>query len=195
MRHELNDDWPKFATASEAARISSTDGFDLVGDITDVEAIAAGHRNPRFDTSSSLVWQGLLAEDETRRRGSGCVIGPFASLNCTGMKHMASAKKSSSARSTSIEHESRHRQHGSLSASGSDGYELARAEQDLHRATWMDAERDGDLRIIDESGEDYLFAADRFVRHRGPCGRASVSAEGRPSLNSDSVGFATPQIR
>jgi hypothetical protein len=26
-----------------------------------------------------------------------------------------------------------------------------------------DAERDGDLRIIDESGEDYLFAADRFV--------------------------------
>jgi len=26
-----------------------------------------------------------------------------------------------------------------------------------------DAECDGDLRIIDESGEDYLFAADRFV--------------------------------
>lgn len=26
-----------------------------------------------------------------------------------------------------------------------------------------DAAREGDLRIIDESGEDYLFAADRFV--------------------------------
>jgi hypothetical protein len=26
-----------------------------------------------------------------------------------------------------------------------------------------EAERDGDLRVIDESGEDYLFAADRFV--------------------------------
>lgn len=26
-----------------------------------------------------------------------------------------------------------------------------------------DAARDGDLRIIDESGEDYLFAADRFL--------------------------------
>jgi hypothetical protein len=25
------------------------------------------------------------------------------------------------------------------------------------------AERDGDLRVIDESGEDYLFDADRFV--------------------------------
>ena len=26
-----------------------------------------------------------------------------------------------------------------------------------------DAQRDGDIRIIDESGEDYLFSADRFV--------------------------------
>jgi hypothetical protein len=26
-----------------------------------------------------------------------------------------------------------------------------------------EAEREGDLRIVDESGEDYLFAADRFV--------------------------------
>jgi len=26
-----------------------------------------------------------------------------------------------------------------------------------------DAERDGDLRIVDESGEDCLFSADRFV--------------------------------
>ncbi len=26
-----------------------------------------------------------------------------------------------------------------------------------------DAERDSDLRIIDESGEDYLFAAGRFI--------------------------------
>jgi hypothetical protein len=25
------------------------------------------------------------------------------------------------------------------------------------------AEREGDLRVVDESGEDYLFAADRFV--------------------------------
>ena len=25
------------------------------------------------------------------------------------------------------------------------------------------AERDGDLRVVDESGEDYLFSADRFV--------------------------------
>jgi hypothetical protein len=27
-----------------------------------------------------------------------------------------------------------------------------------------DAERDGDLRVIDESGEDYLYPADYFMR-------------------------------
>jgi hypothetical protein len=26
-----------------------------------------------------------------------------------------------------------------------------------------DAEKEGDLRVVDESGEDYLFSADRFV--------------------------------
>ena len=26
-----------------------------------------------------------------------------------------------------------------------------------------EAKRDGDLRVVDESGEDYLFSADRFV--------------------------------
>jgi len=26
-----------------------------------------------------------------------------------------------------------------------------------------DAEKDGDLRIVDESGEDYLFSAERFI--------------------------------
>jgi hypothetical protein len=38
-----------------------------------------------------------------------------------------------------------------------------------------DAERDGDLRVIDESGEDYLFSADRFVAIEVPVAvRASL---------------------
>jgi len=38
-----------------------------------------------------------------------------------------------------------------------------------------DAERDGDLRVVDESGEDYLFSADRFVAIEVPAAvRASV---------------------
>ena len=38
-----------------------------------------------------------------------------------------------------------------------------------------DAERDGDLRVIDQSGEDYLFSADRFVATEVPAAvRASL---------------------
>jgi hypothetical protein len=38
-----------------------------------------------------------------------------------------------------------------------------------------DAERDGDLRVVDESGEDYLFSADRFVPIEAPTAvRASL---------------------
>lgn len=45
-----------------------------------------------------------------------------------------------------------------------DGYE-ASLERNKIYAILPDeeAERDGDLRVVDESGEDYLFAADRFV--------------------------------
>ncbi len=45
-----------------------------------------------------------------------------------------------------------------------DGYE---ASLERHKIYVIlpdrNAERDGDLRVIDESGEDYLFSADRFV--------------------------------
>ena len=38
-----------------------------------------------------------------------------------------------------------------------------------------EAAKDGDIRVIDESGEDYLFAADRFVAIEVPTAvRASL---------------------
>ena len=38
-----------------------------------------------------------------------------------------------------------------------------------------EAARDGDLRVVDESGEDYLFSADRFVAIEVPAAvRASL---------------------
>ena len=43
-----------------------------------------------------------------------------------------------------------------------------------------DAERHGDLRVVDESGEDYLFAADRFVAIDVPAAvKQSVSKASR----------------
>jgi len=45
-----------------------------------------------------------------------------------------------------------------------EGYEASLERNKIYRIVPdRDAERDGDVRIIDESGEDYLFSADRFV--------------------------------
>ena len=101
----------------------------------------------------------------------------FGSLNCTGMKHMASARKSSSARGTST------RSRKSVSAGGrfavcvrNDGYEASLERNKIYAVLPDDdAERDGDLRVVDESGEDYLFSADRFVAIEVPSAvRASL---------------------
>ena len=81
------------------------------------------------------------------------------------MKHMASAKKSSSASGTSA----RSRK---SAANGqrfavcvdSTGYEASLERNKIYVVLFdEDAERDGDLRVVDESGEDYLFSAARFV--------------------------------
>lgn len=57
-----------------------------------------------------------------------------------------------------------------------DGYEASLERNKIYSVLPdEDAERDGDLRIVDESGEDYLFAADRFVVIEVPAAvRASI---------------------
>jgi hypothetical protein len=45
-----------------------------------------------------------------------------------------------------------------------DGYEASLERNKIYAVIPDDdAERDGDVRVIDESGEDYLFSAERFV--------------------------------
>jgi hypothetical protein len=45
-----------------------------------------------------------------------------------------------------------------------DGYETSLERNKIYVVLPdMDAESDGDLRVVDESGEDYLFSAERFV--------------------------------
>lgn len=93
------------------------------------------------------------------------------------MKRMGLANKSSSARSTST------RSRKAVSAGRrfvvclhNDGHE-ASLERNKIYAVVPDkaAEREGDLRVIDESGEDYLFSADRFVAIEVPAAvRASL---------------------
>jgi hypothetical protein len=81
------------------------------------------------------------------------------------MKHTASARKNSSARGSSTKRRK-------VAASGrrfavcvdNSGYEVSLERNKIYVVlSDKDAEKDGDLRVIDESGEDYLFSAARFV--------------------------------
>jgi hypothetical protein len=81
------------------------------------------------------------------------------------MKHTASAKKSSSARGTST-------RSPKSAANGREfavcvdnsGYEASLERNKIYLVLPdKEAQKDGDLRVVDESGEDYLFSAQRFV--------------------------------
>ncbi len=57
-----------------------------------------------------------------------------------------------------------------------DGYEASLEQNKIYIALPdPDAERHGQLRVVDESGEDYLFSAERFVAIEVPAAvRASL---------------------
>ena len=78
---------------------------------------------------------------------------------------MASVAKKSSARETSISaSRSRPRTRRFAVCIRNSGYEASLERNKIYVVIPDEAaERDGDLRVIDESGEDYLFDADRFV--------------------------------
>ena len=85
--------------------------------------------------------------------------------NCTGMKRTGLAKKNSSGRSTSPKRrKSAPRQRRFAVCVRNDGYEASLERNKVYEVLPdEDAEGDGDLRVVDESGEDYLFSANRFV--------------------------------
>ncbi len=71
-----------------------------------------------------------------------------------------------------------------------DGYQASLERNKIYAVLPdKEAERHGDLRLVDESGEGYLFAADRFVAIDVPTAvRASVLGSSR--LNSQKRGLA-----
>jgi hypothetical protein len=83
------------------------------------------------------------------------------------MKRMASARRKSSASGTSTEARRPYRlPKGArfVVCVNNDGYRASLERNKIYVALPdVPAESAGDLRVIDESGEDYLFAADRFV--------------------------------
>jgi hypothetical protein len=81
------------------------------------------------------------------------------------MKHTASVKKSSSASASSTR---RRKAAGTgrrfAVCLDNRGYEVSLERNKIYLVVPdKEAEKGGDLRVVDESGEDYLFAANRFV--------------------------------
>jgi len=80
------------------------------------------------------------------------------------MKHTVSAKKSSSARGSSTRPLKAAPDRQFAVCVDNDGYEASLERNKIYVVLPdKEAEKDGDLRVIDESGEDYLFSAGRFV--------------------------------
>jgi hypothetical protein len=81
------------------------------------------------------------------------------------MKHTASAKKNSSASGISTRSRKSARAARFFAVCvNNDGYEASLERNKIYVVVPDSAaEKDGDLRVVDESGEDYLFSADRFV--------------------------------
>lgn len=81
------------------------------------------------------------------------------------MKRMASAGKSLNARSTSTRSRKPVTTRRTFAVCvRNEGYEASLERNKIYVVLPdEDAERDGDVRVVDESGEDYLFSADRFV--------------------------------
>lgn len=81
------------------------------------------------------------------------------------MKHTASAKKNSNAKGTSTRARKRVATGRQFAVCvDNDGYEASLERNKIYVVLPdKDAESDGDLRLVDESGEDYVFSAKRFV--------------------------------
>ena len=81
------------------------------------------------------------------------------------MKRTGSARKSSTASATSIRSRTRSVQRRRFAVCVQNaGYEASLERNKTYTVLPdIEAEREGDLRVIDESGEDYLFSANRFV--------------------------------
>src|SRR5687768_18528514 len=101
-------------------------------------------------------------------------MGGFGGQKSIGMKRTASARRNSSASGTSTRRKAAAPTFAVCVRNK--GYEASLERNKIYAVLPDDdAERDGDLRVVDESGEDYLFSADRFVAIEVPTAvRASL---------------------
>lgn len=80
------------------------------------------------------------------------------------MKRMGSGKKKSSGNGTSTKAKLKPKSGGFVVCINNSEYPASLELFKIYRVLPdSDAAKEGDLRVIDESGEDYLYSADRFI--------------------------------
>jgi len=121
---------------------------------------------------------------ETERRGRRSTAKRSGTpRGGTGMRRMVSAgrKSSASAMSTRPRKSRRRRATTFVVCVENSGYPASLELHKIYRVVSdQDAQREGDLRIVDESGEDYLYPAEWFATVEVPR-RVRASLLGRPT--------------
>jgi hypothetical protein len=137
--------------------------FEIVGDVMDVETIAIGKAIRELPRLRRLYgkgrWRKMKGAAHIRLKG-----GRLGSQSCIGMRRTALARKNSSASGSSTRRRSPSSARRFAVCIDNSGYEVSLERNKLYVVLAdEDAERDGDVRVVDESGEDYWFAANRFI--------------------------------
>ena len=120
---------------------------------------------PGPHSAAQALWSRAMAEAQ-RLPWSACGVGPYAARSCIGMRRMASAGRRSSASAMSTRsRKPRLRQPVRFVVCiENSGYPASLELHKIYRTVPdQSATREGDLRIVDESGEDYLYPAEWFV--------------------------------
>jgi hypothetical protein len=157
--------------------------FEVIGDITDVETIATGRGIRELARLRRLYGKGRWRKDEGER-SHPTSKRPDANCRITlRMTRTVSVRKRSSVSGTSTSRRSRRTNRPRFVVCvRNEGYEVSLERNKIYTIVPdRDAEREGDLRIVDESCEDYLFTADRFVA-------IEVPARVKASLRSPAEG-------
>jgi hypothetical protein len=138
-------------------------GFEILGDISNIETIAKGsgvrERRRLRKAYGQGTWRKLkdLASIKLDDAQS-------AKQSYIGMKHMASGKKNSKSSVSS-----RKRPTGYVVCLRNDAYAASLEPRKLYPVLPdAAAEKHGLIRVIDESGEDYLYPAELFIAVRLP---------------------------
>lgn len=140
--------------------------FEILGEITEIETIAIGAAIRDLPRLKKLCGKGRWR----KMKGIALVVGragAYAKPSCTGTKRTESVRWSSSESGILIEDtvtKTSEAKRAFAVCVRNAGYE---ASLELHKIYTVlphaEAEKESDIRVIDESGEDYLFPSDWFV--------------------------------